>query len=182
MTSDKNPPPSELNQIRDALVRAEKTVTLRPERGQRTYRNIASLTEGTLCHVEEGGRRLTMDVGKALGGNDDGPNPSMVLRSAVSGCVAIGIKQWAARHGIMIERIEVALETSIDARGQLGVCDEKTPGFEKSTLNILVVSTASKNEIERAIDLSIRYSPVLDAFVNPQPYELQLTVQSGDPT
>lgn len=180
MTSDKNPPPSELDQIRDALVRAEKTVTLRPERGQRTYRNVALLTEGTLCHVEEGDRRLSMDVGKALGGNDDGPNPSMVLRSAISGCVAIGIKQWAARLGILIERIEVALETAIDARGQLGVCDEKTPGFEKSTLSILVVSTASKDDLERAIELSIRYSPVLEAFVNPQSYEFHLTVQNSD--
>ena len=39
--------------IRQSLERAVETVTLRPNRGQRTYANVASIGEGTRCRVVE---------------------------------------------------------------------------------------------------------------------------------
>lgn len=167
---------SDMHDIRDALNRAVKTVTLRPERGQRIYRNVAFVGQGTQCEVDEAGRHLTIDVGKALGGKDEGPNPSMILRSAISSCVAIGIKQWAARLGVDVEFVEVVFETAIDARGQLGVCDETTPGFESMSMSMSITSSAGHKTIEEIVETALRYSPLMDVILNQQRVERQVTV------
>lgn len=171
---------SGMQSIKQALDRAARTVTLRPERGQRVYRNVAAVSEGTLCHVEEAGRTLTLDVGKAVGGNDSGPTPSMVLRSAMSSCVAIGVKQWAARQDVPIDHVEVVLETDVDARGQLGLCGKAAPGFEGIRLTINVTSPAPLEVIEDLVAMSLKYSPLMDVFANPQPVEHQVSVTASN--
>ena len=171
---------SDSQSIKQALDRAARTVTLRPERGQRVYRNVAVVGEGTQCKVEEAGQKLILDVGKAVGGNDTGPTPSMVLRSAMSGCVAIGVKQWAARRDVPVDQVEVALETDVDARGQLGVCGKTAPGFEGIRLTIVVTSSAPRAVIEELIADSLRYSPLMDVFLNPQSVDHRLAVIASD--
>jgi len=171
---------SDMCSIKAALDRAAKTVTLRPERGQRVYRNLATVSEGTRCHVEEAGRTLTLDVGKALGGNDAGPSPSFLFRSAMSGCVAIGIKQWAARRGVPVDHVEVALETDVDARGQLGVCDEAVPGFQGIRLLITVTSPASLEVIEDLTTASLKYSPLMDVFLHAQLVDNHVSIVGQD--
>lgn len=162
--------------IKAALDRAVRTVSLRPERGQRVYRNVAVVRAGTLCHVEEAGQTLTVDVGKSVGGNGAGPNPSMVLRSAMTSCVAIGIKQWAARRGMPVDHVEVVLETDVDARGQLGVSDEAAPGFEGVRLMITVTSPADPTAVEDLVARSLKCSPLMDVFVTPLAVERRLAV------
>ncbi|MDJ0513992.1 MAG: OsmC family protein [Methyloceanibacter sp.] len=159
---------SDRQQIKRALERAVRTVTLRPERGQRVYRNVAVVGEGTRAYVEEADRTLTVDVGKALGGNGSGPTPSMILRSAMSSCVAIGIKQWAARFDLSVDCVEVVFETEVDARGQLVVSDDAAPGFEETRLDIAVTSNASRAEIEKLVTQALAYSPLMDVFLRPQ--------------
>lgn len=171
---------SDMSSIKAALDRAVRTVTLRPERGQRVYRTTATVGEGTRCQVEESGRTLTLDVGKALGGNDAGPSPSMILRSAMSGCVAIGIKQWAAWRGVPVDHVEVVLETDVDARGQLGVCDDTAPGFQGIRLLITVTSPASLEAIEDLATESLKHSPLMDVFVRPQLVDNRISVVGSD--
>ncbi|MGP1395150.1 MAG: OsmC family protein [Inquilinaceae bacterium] len=171
---------SDMGSIKAALDRAVKTVTLRPERGQRVYRNRAAVSEGTLCHVEEAGHTLTLDVGKALGGNNAGPSPSMILRSAMSGCVAIGVKQWAARRGVSVDHVEAVLETDVDARGQLGVCDDAMPGFHGIRLLITVTSPAPLEVIENLVAASLKYSPLMDVFVRSQSVDHWVSVIGSD--
>ncbi len=165
-----------MHRIGDALRRAEKTVRLRPERGQRTYRNVARVNHGTVCDVEEAGQHLIVDMGKALGGEESGPNPSMVLRSAISSCLAIGIKQWAAKRRVNLRRVEVALETDLDARGQLGVCDDIVPGFTEMRLSISIAAHAPRDVIDDVVATSIRYSPLMDVLFNPQNVTHNVTV------
>ncbi|MEM7776270.1 MAG: OsmC family protein [Pseudomonadota bacterium] len=171
---------SDVETIKNALDRATKTVTLRPERGQRVYRNVATLTSGTQCAIEEAGQNLTLDVGQSLGGDNAGPTPSMVLRSAMSGCVAIGIKQWAARRGVPIDQLEVVLETDVDARGQLGVRSDIAPGFEGVRLSITVSSPASPELIDDVVRTSLQYSPLMDVFLNRQEVEHRISVVNAD--
>lgn len=168
------------NHIREALRRAEKTVTLRPERGQRVYRNSAQVRHGTRCEVTEGAERMSVDVPRALGGAGDTPSPSTILRAAFTSCVAIGVKQWAARHDVPIEAVDVTLETDIDARGQLGVADQITPGFLGIRLEIDVASPAPGAEVEEIIAKSLRYSPLVDVFANPQLISQKIRVRSPD--
>src|ERR1700759_3557706 len=118
------------DEIRTALERAAQTVTLRPSVGQRIYVNTAVVEEGLTCRVREKSHALTVDVPPSMGGDDSGPSPSVLLRAALSSCVAMGIKMWAIRKGVAIDRIEVRVETDVDARGQFGVCETIAPGFE----------------------------------------------------
>lgn len=154
--------------IKAALARSERTLKLRPERGQRVYRNRAVALGGTECRVEEAGESLTVDVGKALGGRNAGPSPSMLLRSAMTSCVAIGITQWAARRDVALDRLEVALETDVDARGQFGLSRTASPSFEGIRLSVTVASPAPQAAVEAVIADSLRFSPLMDVFNNPQ--------------
>lgn len=167
---------SEMHRIGEALKRAERTVSLRPERGQRTYRSLARIERGLSCEVSEGEDRLTIDVGRALGGEGAGPNPSTVLRAALSSCLAIGIKQWAARAGIAVDAVSVAVETDMDACGQLGVADAIAPGFQAIRVEFDIRAQASRTAIEQVVATSLRYSPLIDVFLNPQAIAHRLTV------
>jgi len=162
--------------IRRSLERAVETVTVQPNRGQRTYANTATVCEGTLCRVAEQNDHFLVDIPKSIGGEGKGPSPSMVLRSAITSCVAIGIKQWAARHAISIDRVEVTLETDVDARGQLGVSDEIAPGFLGMRLAINVVSEADPDIVDGIVHKSLKYSPLMDVLARAQVVKTQLAL------
>ena len=164
--------------IKSALERSVQVVTLKPARGQRTYTNIATVGAGTVCHTIEKDQEITIDVGKAMGGQDAGPSPSTVLRAAFSSCLAIGIKLWASRDEVPMENITVTVETDVDARGQLGVCERVTPGFGAIRIGVAVQSDAPEAAVESVIDKSLRYSPLIDVFRNPQSIETALTIES----
>lgn len=173
---------SETHRIGEALERAERTVTLRPERGQRVYRNCASVRAGTRCEVAEGEQRLTIDVGRALGGEAAGPTPSTLLRAALTSCLAIGVKQWAARRGVPVEAVEVTVETDVDARGQLGVSPGITPGFEGIRLEIEVRSPAPRALVEEIVATSLKYSPLIEVFAKPQEIAQQVRITEPEAT
>ncbi len=160
--------------IRQSLERAVETVTLRPNRGQRTYANVATIAEGTHCRVVEQHDDLVLDIPKSVGGGGEGPSPSMILRSAITSCVAIGVKQWAARHEVPVDRVDVTLETDVDARGQLGVRDDIAPGFLGMRLVISVLSAADPNVVDDVVRKSLKYSPLIDVLARTQSVETRL--------
>lgn len=162
--------------IREAFSRVERTLALRPERGQRTYRNVTRLRFGTRCDVQEAGQHLVIDAAPVLGGDGAGPNPSMVLRSAFSSCIAIGIKQTGARRGIDIDAVDVTLETDVDARGQFGLVEHVTPGFVDTRLSITVHTAATVEVIEEIVSLSLKHSPLMAVFCFPQPMTHRVNV------
>lgn len=167
--------------IKSALERSVQTVTLKPARGQRTYTNVATVGAGTICRTIEKDQEIIIDVGKAMGGEDAGPSPSTVLRAAFSSCLAIGIKLWASRDDVPMETITVAVDTDVDARGQLGVCDTVTPGFGAIAVAISIESDADPDAIERVIAKSLRHSPLMDVFCNPQTVATALTINASVP-
>lgn len=167
------------SETRIALERADKLVTLAPERGRRTYLNTARITEGTLCEVEEKGHRFLVDAGKGLGGGDEHPTASAFLRGALSSCVAIGIKLWAARRQVPIDEVLVVVETDTDARGILGLEDRVPPGFTGLRMRIEVQSLAPQDEVEGIIAASLRFSPLMDVLANPQHFETTLAVTAS---
>ena len=118
-----------------------------------------------------------VDVPKSMGGENTGPTPSTILRTALTSCVAIGIKMWAARRGVPIDRIEVSAETDVDARGQLGVCDAVTPGFEGIRMLIAMDSQAPQADLEEIVAVSLKYSPLIEVLDKPQPIETTLVVR-----
>lgn len=163
-------------EIKAALDRATRTVTQKPSVGQRVYVNTAVVENGLTCRVQEKHHVMTADLPPSMGGADSGPSPSALLRAALSSCVAMGVKMWAARRDVAIDRVEVTVETDVDARGQFGVADEITPGFEDVRIRIHVESAADTELLREIVDTSLRYSPVMEAFRTAQAVATHLTV------
>ena len=166
-------------QIRDALARATKTVTLKPSIGQRVYVSTAVVEGGLSCRVQEKHHVLTADLPASMGGADSGPSPSTLLRAALSSCVAMGVKMWAARRDVAIGRVEVRVETDVDARGQFGLDDEIAPGFGGVRMHVHVESSAEEAVLRDIIATSLRYSPLMDAFRKAQAIDTQVSI--GEP-
>nr|WP_070959900.1 OsmC family protein [Hyphomonas sp. Mor2] len=164
--------------IKSALERSVQAVSLKPALGQRVYTNIATVEHGTICRTVEKDQEITVDVGKGMGGQDAGPTPSTLLRTALSSCIAIGIKLWASREDVLIDKITVAVDTDVDARGILAVSDDVTPGFGAISIAISVESDAEADAIERVIEKSFRYSTLLDVFCKPQAVETAITINA----
>lgn len=155
-------------EIRDALDRASKTVAQKPSFGQRVYTNIAVIEDGLSCRMLEKNIVLTADVPRAMGGDDTGPSPSVLFRAALSSCVAMGVKMWAARREVEIDRVEVSIETDVDARGQLGVADEVAPGFGDIRMQIRIESLADPGVLNEIVQTSLRYSALIDVLRHSQ--------------
>jgi len=155
---------SSREEIGGALDRAARTVTQKPSVGQRVYTNIAVVEDGLACRMQEKNHVLTADLPRSMGGDDSGPSPSVLLRAALSSCVAMGVKMWAARRDVAIDRVEVRVETDVDARGQFGVSDTIAPGFEDVRIHIFVESGADAEMLRDIVQTSLHYSPLMDAF------------------
>lgn len=163
-------------QIKAALERAANTITRKPSVGQRVYVNTAVVEDGLTCVVKEKHHVMTADLPPSMGGEDRGPSPSTLLRAALSSCVAMGVKMWAARRDVAIDRVEVTVETDVDARGQFGVADEIAPGFEDVRIRIHIDSAANAEVLHDIVETSLRYSPLMDAFRKAQAVATHLTV------
>ncbi|MCI4646400.1 MAG: OsmC family protein [Hyphomonadaceae bacterium] len=170
---------SDLDPIRTALKRATRTVTLKPAFGQRTYANTATVRSGLACNIAEGKHDLISDVPPGMGGSGQGASPSMLFRSAVSGCLAIGLKMWAARQNVPVEEISVTVETDVDARGQLGVACKAAPGFEAIRVTIEIASNAPAEAIGAVIEKTLRTSPMIDAISGPDAIDLTTHIRQS---
>jgi uncharacterized OsmC-like protein len=156
------------HEIKAALERASNTVSLKPAIGQRTYVTTAVLETGLVCRTEEKKHAITADLHPAMGGDDCGPSPAAIFRAALSSCIAVGVKMWAARKDVEVDRIEVRVETDVDARGQFGLAEDVPPGFGAIRMNIHVDSQADPARVREVVDLSLRLSPLIDAITRPQ--------------
>jgi uncharacterized OsmC-like protein len=163
-------------EIKAALDRAADMVGARPAVGQRVYVSTAVVEEGLACRVQEKDHLIITDLPSSMGGENLGPSPSALLRAALSSCVAMGVKMWAARCGVPIDRVEVRVETGVDARGQFGVADEVTPGFESFRTSIDIASPAAADRVAEIVETSLRFSPLIDALRQSQAIETTLNI------
>lgn len=171
-----------VQETKKALDRAVKVVTKSPSRGQRINKNVATIAAGTFCRMKEKDHVLTADVSQSMGGENLAPSPGVMLRSALTGCVAIGIKMWAARMDIPVTFVKVTLEADVDAQGQLGIDEKVAPGFEELRLEIIVQSPSDKCDVNKMINKSLKYSHVLDAFMNPNIIKTAVIIENSDET
>jgi uncharacterized OsmC-like protein len=161
-------------EIRAALEHATQTVTLKQSVGRRFC--TAVVEEGLACCVQEKNHVVMADLPPSMGGEDSAPSPSVLLRAALASCVAMGVKLWAARKDVAVDRVEVRVETEYDARGQFGVSETIVPGFQSVRIHIDVQSAADPDLIRGIVDTSLRFSPLTDAFRRAQVLETHLSV------
>lgn len=161
--------------IKEAFLRNQKAVQLRPQKGKGTAVTKVRLHDGTTCEVEHKQWKFKVDIGPAEGGNDAGPGPGILERGALGSCLAIGYSQRAAVLEIPIDTIEVEVESDFDARGMLYI-DERPPGFEELRYKVYIESPAPRKQIMRVIEDTDKHSPVLDDFRRAIPVKREVTI------
>ena len=155
------------HQIQTALERAARAMTLRDTVGKGTAVTSVRLTEGLVCHVEEGEWRLTTDMSAKMGGEGTAPNPGVLGRAALGSCFATSFAMWAARKNLPFESIDVSVEADYDARGELGVDANVTPGYLQIRFVIKVVSEAPAADVQAVLELTERHTSWLDLMRRP---------------
>lgn len=167
---------SQQTEIKHALERAAKTVSIKPAFGQRTYTNVATVSDRLTCIISEHECAIVADVPKGMGGEHKGPSPSALFRSAISSCTAIGFKMWAARRDVAVRHVQVTVETDVDARGQLCDCRAARPGFEAIRLSVEVDADADLAVLDSVLEVALDHSPMIDAIGGRQAVEVSLLV------
>ncbi len=160
--------------IRDIAERNAGMLALKPSRGRLTGVTKARIVGGLRCEIEEGPWTLTADMPVKAGGEETAPTPGMLGRGALASCLAIGISVWAARLGITIDALEVEVQADFDARGELGVGEDVSPGYQEVRYLISIDSPASEDAVTELLEKAERHSPYLDVFGRAQTMERSL--------
>jgi uncharacterized OsmC-like protein len=155
--------------VATAIERNVKAVTLRPSVGQGTAVTKARLRDGLACDIEEGPWKLVAGMTEKYGGTNAGPNPGVYGRAALGSCLVIGYAMWAERMGVPLDALEVEVHADYDVRGELGVDETVRPGYAQIRYIVSVRSRASREEVERWLDVADRYSSWRDNIANPVP-------------
>ena len=122
-----------------------------------------------------GGERLTTDMPKGIGGGASAPSPGWFLRAAQASCVAALIAVRAAATGVVIERLEVSVDSESDDRGILGL-DSAIPAGPLSTkVSVSIRARAPQVTVSDLVEWGIEHCPVIDALRRPIPVEVEVS-------
>ena len=154
--------------IRHAVERGSEAMRKRDSVGRGTAVTRVRLVDGYTCAVEEGPWKLTVDMAEKAGGNNLGPNPGVLGRSALGSCLAVAYTTWAARRGLPVTALEVEIQADYDARGEYGVDDDISPAYSEVRYVITVTSPAPEEEVEAVLEEAEAHCTYLKIFTEPQ--------------
>jgi uncharacterized OsmC-like protein len=116
---------------------------------------------GLPCRVQLDGQQLEVDLPPEDGGSGAAAHPGQLMRAALGAALAFGYRIWAARLGVSVGRIEVAVRCDYDVRRELGVGPPVAPRWQRVTVDVLVSSSASQAEVQHVVAVANQHSPVL---------------------
>jgi uncharacterized OsmC-like protein len=149
--------------IRDAIDTVSAAITADPAKARaKNAPATARLVSGLQCEVtgpyEE---RLLTDMPKAMGGAASGPNPGWLLRGALASCTATVVAMRAAKLGVLLDHLEITVETETDTRGLLGLNEDVSAGMAPVVMKVKIGSQEASPEVLREIVAwSDAHSPV----------------------
>jgi uncharacterized OsmC-like protein len=164
--------------IRTAIERNVKAVSVRPSMGQGTAVTRARLGDSLSCEIEDGAWKLTAGMTEKYGGSNAGPNPGVYGRAALASCLAIGYGIWAARLGVKIDSLEVEVQADYDVRGELGVSDEVPPGYVAVRYVVTVQSSAPEHEVMQLLNTADKHSSWRDDYERQLPLTREVRISA----
>jgi len=151
------------SQISAALAKLSQTFAGYPEKARaKQAPATATLESGLKCRVVgPGGEEIKTDMPRAMGGNASDPNPGWFFRASLASCCATVIALRAARLGINLSKLEVAVESEGDTRGILGLDDRISAGMSALRTTVQIAAdNAGPEQLEELVRWSDRHSPV----------------------
>jgi uncharacterized OsmC-like protein len=151
------------SQISIALENLSQIFTAHPEKARiKQAAAVATLESGLKCRVVgPAGEEVKTDMPRAMGGSGSDPNPGWFFRASLASCCATVIAMRAARLGINLSKLEVAVESEGDNRGILGLDDRISAGMSglRTTVQI-TADNAGAEQLEELVQWSDKHSPV----------------------
>ena len=106
-----------------------------------------TMKNSTRSDIEIGSHRAVIDEPKIRGGTDKGPTPTEMLAASLVGCTNVIVNRIAEQNDIKIHTMSIALETTFDVRGALGIAEIGTP-FVRMDLSITMTTDADYVSVE----------------------------------
>ena len=164
------------DQIKTALERNVKAVSVRPSVGQGTAVTRVRLGTDLRCEIQDGSWKLQAGMTEKYGGDGSAPNPGVLGRAAIGSCLAIGYAMWASRMQVPIASLEVEIQADYDVRGELGASDDVRPGYGEIRYVVKVESDAPVEDVEKMLEIAERRSPWLDVVANATPMRREVHI------
>lgn len=164
--------------IRIAVERAADIFRKKPAAALNTKRASGRVEHGLVCHARQDDYTATMDMPEPIGGGGSAPSPGFHIRMGLVGCVAVGIKLTAAREGIDIGAIDVAVEMDFDDAAMIGVSDNTAAPLE-TRITIAIESSAPWADVTAMVGRALERDPYFIAFRDAQPVKTSLVPGKG---
>ena len=162
-------------QIRTALGRTRRAIELRPSIALGTMKTSTRLEDGVKCLSRNGDWSFEIDEPSSVGGDNSAPSPGVYGLGALTGCIAMAVKNQAVMSNVSVTAVEVNVEADYDDRGVYDM-DGVLPGFTEFRLFINVDSTASHEKISEIVESALKTDTWFAVFTNSQKISTDLTV------
>jgi len=163
-------------QIKTALDRARKAIELRPGLAFGTMKSSLRLEEGLKCSYTNGDWHLEIDEPESVGGDGSAPMPGTYGLAALSGCVAMSIKNLAILAGLTVDAVNLDIEADYDDHSMFEFKPIPPAGFTAFRLKIEVESNAPESEIREIVNRALNMSSWYGVFAHVQTLSPQVTV------
>ena len=150
-------------QIRTALEKLGQTIAHQPEKARVKQASATATLESGLKFrvIGPAGEQIETDMPPAMGGAASGPNPGWFFRASLASCCATVIAMRAARLGIHLTKLEVAVESEGDHRGILGLDDQISASMSSLRTNVQIAADNANPELlEELVRWAEKHSPV----------------------
>jgi uncharacterized OsmC-like protein len=166
-------------QIRTALEKLSQTIASQPEKAKAKHSSAtAILKTGVKCRViGPAGEQIETDMPTAMGGAASGPNPGWFFRASLASCCATVIAMRAARLGVNLTMLEVAVESDGDHRGILGLDDRISAGMSSLRTSVQIsADNANPEQLAELVRWAEKHSPVGSTVREPPTNTLDIRI------
>ena len=128
-----------------------KHLTENPSQSLSTTTITGTVGDGLQCQVTQGRHSVSMDMGKAMGGNATAPSPGFFAKAGMVGCIAIATRMTAAREGLSIRSVHVEVETDSDTLAIFGLGGGNAAPLD-TRVRIMIDSDEPDAQIDALVD------------------------------
>ena len=152
--------------IREAIEKASGYLQENPDAATGTDAAATAVREDGLRFRVEGPKgELITDMSESVGGGATAPTPGWLMRAALASCDATTVAMEAAREGVELTDLTVAVESETDFRGVLGGEGAVHPGPLAVRVRIeLTAPDATEDQLRAIVQRAESHSPVRDAL------------------
>ena len=168
-------------QIRTALKRTRRAIELRPGIALGTMKTSTRLEDGVKCVSRNGDWSFEIDEPSSVGGDNSAPSPGVYGLGALTGCIAIAVKNQAVIANVSVTAVEVDVEADYDDREMYDMDGVSPPGFTEFRLLINVDSTAPNEKVSEIVENALKTDTWFNVFTHKQKVSTDITVTLPQP-